>query len=112
MFSTIGWALAKITTNIAAPEHFGPLLVKKHPKLIKFDQAGMSKFLGLLFFRKKNRRRPPGSEPQGVMVRPIYHQGLVDGWPCLPGLAWPALSQVGQNLDFQKWPDWDPHGSK
>ena len=47
MFSASGWALAEITTNIAGPEHFGS---KVDQKLTKFDQAGMSKFWGLLFF--------------------------------------------------------------
>ena len=59
-------------------KHRGPgtFLVIFGQNLTKFDQAGMSKFWGLLFFWEKNRRRPPGLGTQGFM----YH----------PSLAWLA----------------------
>ena len=55
---------------------FGHFWLKNNQNLTKLDQAGMSKFWGVLFFRKKNRRRPPGLGTKGF----IHH----------PSLAWLA----------------------
>ena len=58
--------------------------------LTKFDQAGMSKFWGLLFFCGKNRRRPPGL---GTLVLCTIHLWL--GLLAWPWLAWLSSPRTG-----------------
>ena len=60
----------KLPQTSRARNIFGQFLSKNDQNLTKFDQAGMSKFWGLLFFWRKNRRRPPGLGTQGFMHHP------------------------------------------
>ena len=81
----------KLPQTSRARNIFSNFSSKFDQNLTKFDQAGMSKFWGLLFFWKKNRRRPPGLGTQGVTVRPHRHRGL----------AWPVWPQVGTILKIK-----------
>ena len=81
MFSALGWALAEITTNIAAPEHFWSFLDKIRPTFVQILPGPHVQNLGVLIFWRIFRRRPPGLGTQGVTVRPIRHLGLFEEWP-------------------------------
>ena len=62
-------AWPKLPQTSRARNIFSHFWATSGQNLTKVDQAGMSKFWGLLFFWRKNRRRPPGSEAQSLMVR-------------------------------------------
>ena len=80
---------------------------KHYLKRTKFDQAGMSKFWGLLFFRKENAGGHLGWEPRVLFLIRSGHTATKD-W-LTGGLACLATGWT----NFQKRPDdWTPHGSK
>ena len=87
MFSALGRPLAEITTNIAGPEHLGSFSIRIWQKMTKSDQASMSKFWGLLFFREKNAGGHLGWKPR-VLCTIHCWLGLL-AWPWLAWLSSP-----------------------
>ena len=90
---------------------FGHFWSKKYQKFTKLDQAGMSKFWGVLFFWKKKRRRQPGLGTQGFIHHPSVAWLACLALACLAILASyrpcsPFLHQ--QERPRREAPRWPP----
>ena len=88
------WAKPEITTNIAAPEHFGHFLTRIYAKIVKKCQAGMSEIWGGANFRECFP--PEATLPGSTRV--------FEPWPKLPQTLRPRnmLGHFGTKNDQKK----------